>query len=138
MITEIIPNLFLGPCPLVYGLIDKLTNIDVVINVAAERINNKMYLSKRFEYFYFPMIEKESFELINMLDQISDLISINLSIGKKIYVHCHVGVSRSVSVVVYFLMKTRGITFQNAYKFVIEKYPYANIYHYYYNKLSQI
>jgi protein-tyrosine phosphatase len=38
--------------------------------------------------------------------------------NKNILVHCYAGMSRSVSVIIYYLMKKNGLTFSNAQRFI--------------------
>ena len=49
-----------------------------------------------------------------------------MSGGKKIYVHCAGGISRSASTVVAYMMYTRKITVDEAYKVVAAKRPCIN------------
>jgi len=44
----------------------------------------------------------------------------------RVLVHCMAGVSRSASVVIYFLMKEKGLTFQQALDMVERKRPVVN------------
>ena len=51
------------------------------------------------------------------------LISRLLSSGCKVLVHCMAGVERSPLTVVWYLYKECGMSFDDAYKFVVEKRP---------------
>jgi len=41
----------------------------------------------------------------------------------KVLVHCHMGKSRSASIVIYYLMRTRGWGYDAALKFAQDKRP---------------
>jgi len=44
----------------------------------------------------------------------------------NILIHCYMGASRSASIVIYYLMKTRNCTFEEALKYLIDKRPHVN------------
>lgn len=57
-------------------------------------------------------------------------IIINRILGSNpnhvVLVHCMAGVSRSASVVIYYLMKSKGISYEKAYRYVESKRPIVN------------
>ena len=60
------------------------------------------------------------------LDEISEVIENILSeTEKKIVVHCYMGMERSVLAVVWYLTKTLGISFDDAYRDILLKRPIA-------------
>lgn len=44
----------------------------------------------------------------------------------RILVHCHAGISRSSSIVLYYLMRTRGWDYQTSLKYLKERRPIVN------------
>lgn len=57
--------------------------------------------------------------------------------GKTVYVHCYWGLMRSATVVAAYLIKTRGMTPEEAKRFVKERRPKALSSLYNYNELLQ-
>lgn len=60
-------------------------------------------------------------KISDILDVIADDISTSLNEGKTVYVHCFMGISRSASMVVAYLVKHENMTLQEAIDFVKEK-----------------
>lgn len=55
--------------------------------------------------------------------QAFDFIKEAIDAGGKILVHCHMGISRSATIVIAYLMKTQKKTYREVIKFVQEKRP---------------
>jgi protein-tyrosine phosphatase len=49
-----------------------------------------------------------------------------LQSGGRVFVHCFAGVSRSATIVIAYLMKEHGLSFNSAIKFVKSKRPQIN------------
>lgn len=84
----------------------KLLDIDVIINCAAEidypldQFNG----SKKYVYEKFPIVDGDLNTFLEHMDKAIETLAKYLSRGKKIYLHCHKGVSRSPAILAYFLM----------------------------------
>ena len=44
----------------------------------------------------------------------------------NVFVHCHFGVSRSVTLVLGYLILYKGLSYEEAFKFVVSKRPQAS------------
>lgn len=53
-------------------------------------------------------------------------VNIAVTLNKNILVHCMAGISRSVSLISYFLMKKNNLSFKNAFKTIQNKRKIAN------------
>lgn len=53
-----------------------------------------------------------------VFDDCADFISQCVNGGGRVYVHCHAGVSRSATIVLYWLMRDRSLDLQTAYDLV--------------------
>lgn len=114
-ITEIYPLLYLGNAKNVFQETDKFKElqIDIVINCCDEIVyeSKEKYLLEQFP------IDDDGVNgsFIKYLDEIVDLIYHYLSNNKKIYIHCAQGISRSASIIIYYMMKYEQISFDRAY-----------------------
>jgi protein-tyrosine phosphatase len=57
----------------------------------------------------------------------SSLVYNILENGKKTFIHCSAGKSRSVGCIIYYLMKKHNMEFQNAYSYIQQKRPTIDI-----------
>jgi protein-tyrosine phosphatase len=64
------------------------------------------------------------------LERLTDVIQLSLPIihdaicsGKRVIVHCAMGISRSASIVLAYLMAYKSMTFVNAYLYVFQRRP---------------
>ncbi|KAM0786117.1 hypothetical protein ACM66B_006927 [Microbotryomycetes sp. NB124-2] len=113
--------LFLGPEPTRDEDLDKLDSlgVKVVVNLAVECQDFADEISKRFELYKVPMRDvvdetavQESFETAcRIIDQA-------LAQTKPVYCHCRAGKSRSVSIVLAYLVKQRHFSLKRAYDHV--------------------
>lgn len=109
--SKIIPNLFLGD-------IKDARNgkYDVILNVSETPISRK-----NIRCINIPMIDDEKF-MIDKYFKITDSIINNAIQNKlKILVNCHMGISRSSTIVIHFLMKKFNINKNIAYNYVKNK-----------------
>ena len=58
--------------------------------------------------------------------------------NKKILIHCFMGASRSVSILIYYLMKKYNYTIDDAISFIKQKREIINLSTLFYNDLSKI
>ena len=117
-VSEIEPNLFLSSRqtamkPSTY----RDYNIEAVVSLTTNNINYPDgVISKHFH------VQDSYFNLIHQtLTEAIEFIEAMVSQNKKVLVHCEVGVSRSASCVIAYLMKTKHINFEHAYTFVKER-----------------
>lgn len=53
-------------------------------------------------------------QMKSLLPDIVELLHSLLSSGHNVYVHCHAGISRSATVVIYYLMRYHGLSYSTA------------------------
>ena len=81
---------------------------------------------KNYERRYFCLGDKvpqsrvkfKEGEILNIANRIYDFIETARSQGKKIFIHCNTGVSRSPTMVIFYLMKRFDLSFKTAFKYV--------------------
>lgn len=57
-------------------------------------------------------------DIISVINQTSPWIRDAINMGGKVFIQCYAGKSRSVSVVIGYLIQMRGMTFEDAFKYV--------------------
>ncbi|CAG5130070.1 unnamed protein product, partial [Candidula unifasciata] len=92
--------------------------IDYILNITKE-IDN--FFEGRFHYYNVRVYDEDSSDLLKHWDKTYKFISKARSQNSKVLVHCKMGVSRSASTVMAFLMKERRWTVEEAFKFVKER-----------------
>ena len=70
---------------------------------------------------HYSVEDEPTFPILNVLDDAIDYVSDSLSNGKSVYVHCFMGVSRSATIVVAYLMKYHGMSLNAAVAHVRSK-----------------
>jgi len=118
----IIPQLYLGAmwnansmCELTYY------GISTIVNVACEV--QCMYPYAGFRYLKYEWKDYVDFGLLADLDQIVDSIHCDINNNKNVFVHCAMGVSRSASVIIAYLIKYKNMSYEEATRAVKEKRP---------------
>jgi len=115
--THIIDNIYLGSA---YNAADynwlKINNIGLIINVTNEISN---YYPNNFEYLQFKISDDHTTHItelvISGLEKIKEYTERE---NKNILIHCFMGSSRSVSLVIYYLMKEKNMTIEESIKFI--------------------
>jgi hypothetical protein len=78
--------------------------------------------SGRVDYRWFSIIDGYSFEnheqIVERFDAAADQIHAWHTANKRILIHCTAGVSRSVSAVIWYLMRYEGYTWEDAYTLI--------------------
>ena len=67
------------------------------------------------KYMKIPAVDDEEFDLGSFFDQGHKFIRGHIEEGRNVLVHCRAGRSRSAAMVMAFLMKENGLTFEEAY-----------------------
>lgn len=115
--THIIDNIYLGSAynAANYNLLKDL-DIKIIINITKEIRN---YFPDDYEYKKYEINDNDTDDISSFLEDVYSAIKNNKD--KKILVHCFMGASRSVSAVIYYLMKEHKMTIDDAIKYIKEK-----------------
>ena len=119
---EISRNLYLGP-------MESAKTIDRPPNKSKWFVLSIMENPPKLRYVKQLEINLSDHHLTNIsqwFDLASEAIMQHLREGKKVLVHCRMGISRSASVMIAFLMKVNGWTFQQSLENVESKRPFIN------------
>ncbi|XP_051155474.1 dual specificity protein phosphatase 3-like [Leptopilina boulardi] len=123
---EVYPNIFLGDFETAKNkpyLLDKL-KITHLLNCAEGqkfgfcRTDKYYYIDTPIKYLGLPILDVPSQDISQYFQTAADFIEDALKSGGKIYVHCLVGVSRSATCVLAFLMIKRNMLAADAIKIV--------------------
>ncbi|GKV38577.1 hypothetical protein SLEP1_g46468 [Rubroshorea leprosula] len=100
----------------------KSSNITHVLTVASSL---RPAHTNDFVYKVIPVLDKEDTNITQYFDECFDFIDEAKRRGGGVLVHCLVGRSRSVTIVVAYLMKKRGMSPSQALEYVKSKRPQA-------------
>ncbi|MHB1952925.1 MAG: dual specificity protein phosphatase family protein [Sulfobacillus sp.] len=120
--THIIDNVFLGSAYNAASQEDlRDKDITTILNVTKE-IHN--YFPEQFDYRRYLVSDDNQEEIAEFLEDAYQGIC---NAEGNVLVHCYLGASRSASVVVYYLMKKHGMSFDQAFAFLRDKRPAVNL-----------
>lgn len=88
-------------------------NYDAVVNVAAE-VKYPIDPNRIFELYEFAIYDDTFGMLSEFGDEAVECINKLVHEGKKIYVHCGVGISRCPAILIYYLMMHREMMYDDA------------------------
>lgn len=118
--SEIIPRLYLGGMWNANSMKElEYFGISTIVNVASEV--QCMYPYGGFRYLKYEWKDYVDFDILEDLDSIVDQIHKDVNDDKNILVHCAMGVSRSASVIVAYLIKYKNMSYENAMSMAKEK-----------------
>jgi len=115
---EIIPGLWLGDADTADNyklLLSK--NIRFVVNISGEKYSK----NENIQYMNLKVADTPTANLKRFFFKTSDFIDQGLHQNKAVFVHCLMGVSRSSSIVIAYLMIHRNMSFQTALELVRSK-----------------
>jgi protein-tyrosine phosphatase len=96
-----------------------------IINTASEiqysPILTQLLTENGIETIKFPMYDTEDYNIEKVLEDVLCFMNIILSNGGKIYIHCAMGVSRSATIVIAYLIRHKNMSFDEAYNWVKER-----------------
>ena len=93
----------------------KSCNIKCVISLSNAPVEEKFML-KDISYHYFEAVDESDFEISKLFAPIHKLMDEHIENGKNVLVHCNMGVSRSGTIAVAYLMKTLHISAKDAWE----------------------
>jgi protein-tyrosine phosphatase len=119
--TQILDHLYLGSAQNSFNR-KQLKNLEIryIINTAKECVN---HYPEHFLYMKCPMIDDEIEDATRYFDETYEFIENARSCNSKILVHCFMGMSRSATIVIAYLMKHKRWNLKAAFRFVREKRP---------------
>ena len=110
-------------------------NIGYVLNCAIE-CKNKV-LPKSIVELHLDVRDEPEFDIIKYFEKSNAFINKVRTDGGNILVHCKMGLSRSPSFIIAFLVKYYGFTVDSAINYLKRKRPYVNINHGFIEQLHQ-
>jgi protein-tyrosine phosphatase len=97
----------------------KKTNITHILTVGVELTTE---YPDKFKYLFIPAYDSPSYNLSTSFDQITEFIHNAIEKEKgKVLVHCYMGISRSTTSVLAYLMKHHDMNLEKARRFVKAK-----------------
>jgi protein tyrosine/serine phosphatase len=118
--TFIVDNIYLGSAfnASSYDLLKGL-NITTIINATAEISN---YYPDNFNYLRFKLYDNNKNSIKKYLDNAyKNIKRFQEHVEGNILIHCFMGASRSASIVIYYLMKEKNMTFDMAVDYLRQK-----------------
>lgn len=112
-----------GVC-LIHGEEFKKLGVQIEINLSAE--NNELPPKEIETYLWIPIVDGYS-PSVKQLEMGTCLMDTALSQGKRIFVHCRNGHSRSPTLVAAYLIKYQKMKVNEAIKLIKEKRPEIHI-----------
>ena len=118
---QILPHLYLG-CRKVAACLPSLRENDItrVLNVTSS-VPNQFQDMDGFVYKQIAVEDSHEVDMIEHLPEAFCFIEEAKNRGEKVLVHCHSGTSRSVTVIIAYLMKYYHYTLDNAFDFVKQR-----------------
>ena len=108
-------------------------NIKTVINVSDELTN---YFEDHIEYLRIPILDNNQAQFGENFEKAYQFL-IQKTSNQPILVHCYMGSSRSVSIVLYYLMKKHKMRLDNAIEFIKNIRPIVNLNSSFYEELKE-
>lgn len=112
--SHIIDNIFLGDCNSAYCFISYY-----VVNVAEDC--NSHLISRNKKTLYLPLRDIQSQDILKEIPKVNKFI--DRANGQPVLVHCVMGISRSASFVIAYLMWKYRMTFKDAKSLVKSRRP---------------
>lgn len=117
-VAEILPGLFLGSQNVVYDFdIMNSFHITHVLSLGIKPLT----LDVNVVHKYVDLLDVPESGLLDCLEECFCFMDHALNAGEHVYVHCNAGVSRSPAVVIAYLMKTKRISYEQAFFQVKQK-----------------
>ena len=109
---EIIPNIYLGSIDSVYDITElKNKGIKNVISVIADFTPP---YPDDFDYLVVNAFDTENTDLSDVFDRTNAFINDSVLNGESILIHCYAGRSRSVSILIAYIMQEFGMRYNDS------------------------
>lgn len=120
--VQILPNLFLGSQNAAENYdIFKANNIVAVVNCSKEVAN--FHVDKGVIYLNLSLSDSPDFHIREKFEMTHDFLDQNMDAKKVVFVHCAAGMSRSVAIVISYLMGRHDYSFASALALLLQKRP---------------
>lgn len=139
--TEILPFLFIGSEENAHNKPELIEQIQItnILNVSARCKNKYIYCDNKcncmdgckienfenlmFNYYHIKLNDTPEQNILAHFDSTINTIEIARLSGKRILIHCRMGVSRSATIIIAYLMFLYKTDFNSAFSFVKNKRP---------------
>jgi protein tyrosine/serine phosphatase len=91
----------------------KTLGIDHIINLTAHKTQN--LFEDQFDYSSYSINDTCNYDLSAIMDQIIIDISQRVATGKRVLIHCKMGISRAPSVILAFMIRMQGKSYNSAF-----------------------
>jgi protein-tyrosine phosphatase len=115
--NEIIPGLFLGQAPSNEDI--QRFRITAILNVASDILREDF--PGVLDYSHVPLDDHSDEPIARHFDECNKFIGHHLESGGRVLVHCRMGVSRSATIVIAYLMASGFISYRKAFDHVKER-----------------
>lgn len=123
---EILPNLYVGNAVSATSAHLRDHQIDAVVNCAKE-LDDPDVQELQLDYLHLPLKDSMHQSLTKSIDVATPWIQDQLSSGKVVLIHCAMGRSRSVAILIAFLQSlNKNLSAEQALAFIRTKRPCAN------------
>jgi protein-tyrosine phosphatase len=118
--SQIFENLWITPADVArdYDFL-KENEITHILNCAEEE--TKGYPIKSLTVIHIPLTDDEDVQALDQIVQGAQILAVWMNTGANAIVHCKAGISRSVTVVLAYLIIYKNYTYNEAYLFVQRK-----------------
>lgn len=126
-ITKITNNIYIGNIKSIEKSVLDYNKIDLVISLLDNKYKliGKIYYNHLFFEQYDDIVDmfgdNSKLDILKNCRSIYPILCENIESNKRVLIHCLSGQSRSVAVVIYFLMRQCEIDYYDAYEFVKTK-----------------
>nr|NP_001071947.1 dual specificity phosphatase [Ciona intestinalis]BAE06383.1 dual specificity phosphatase [Ciona intestinalis] len=117
--VEILPHLYLGSAHHA-SQENELAALGItgVLNASSHCPN---HFPDRFQYKRIPVEDNGQADISSWFDEAISFINEEKQRGGKVFVHCHAGISRSATICLAYLITCRGVSLNDAFRYVKSK-----------------
>lgn len=121
--NEILPRLYLGDIHMATNK-EELARLGITdfITVETKRLQASELAQTVKNYLFFSVMDHPKQDILSHFETSNEFIETALkNPSNKVYVHCMAGISRSATLVIAYIMKTRSMNYSEAFEFVSQK-----------------
>jgi protein phosphatase slingshot len=121
---KIIDHVYIGDYTCAYSISFLIQNKITYILVCARELTCRF--PERFTYLHLSLDDNYRSNILEYVDTASEFINNAVIKKKNVLVHCAMGISRSPSIVIGYLLKFHKMDFEKALELVKNKHEYTN------------